>query len=453
MVRSEPVLNILGGGPAGLAAAYYARKSGLPFRVYEAGAEVGGNCRTLRWGDFLFDTGAHRLHDRDPEVTSEIQRLLGEELLRVHAPSQIHWKGRFIDFPLSPYDLLRKLDWWTLGRIGTEVLRPRLRRGAAPANFRELAVGTYGESLAEMFLLNYSRKLWGEETDRLSTGVAGKRLRGLDLRTFLIEAFGGKRRKTAHLDGSFFYPKYGIGSIFEKVAGVVGAENISFHSRVTGLIHEQGRLKRIVLEGEEIEAGTVISTLPLPLALRMLRPRPPGELLETAMSMRFRHLVLGVFLLDRPRLTANASIYFPGDEPYTRLYESKNRSPSMAPAEQTAVVLEIPCDPGEEHWAMDDVRLRRELRESLVAAGLFRKEEVLAFRSYRLPFAYPVLEVGFEEKARRIAEYLTSFDNLHLLGRSAQFQYSHIHDMFRLAHGTVAEIASAQAERALGWTA
>jgi protoporphyrinogen oxidase len=448
------MLNILGGGPAGLAAGYYARKSGLPFRIYEAGGEVGGNCRTLRWGDFLFDTGAHRLHDRDPEVTAEIRALLGDDLLQVHAPSQICWKGRFIDFPLSPYDLVRKLDGRTLVRIGAEVLRQRSRRQPAPSNFRELALSAYGETLAEMFLLNYSEKLWGERTDRLSPGIAGKRLRGLDLKTFLVEAIGGKRRKNAHLDGAFDYPRHGIGMVFEKVADAVGRESISLHSRITGLVHERGRLRRAILNGEqEIEAGTVISTLPLPLALGMLRPRPPAELLETAMSMRFRHLVLGVFLLDRPRLTENASIYFPGDQPYTRLYECKNRSPSMAPAGQTAVVLEIPCQPGDEYWTMDEARLERELRNSLCTGGLLREEEVLAFRSYRAPFAYPVLEVGFEEKVRRIAEYLMSFENLRLLGRGAQFQYSHIHDMFRLARETIREVTARGEHRPLARTA
>ncbi|MEX2572531.1 MAG: FAD-dependent oxidoreductase [Gemmatimonadota bacterium] len=436
------MLNILGAGPAGLAAGYYARREGLACRIYEAGSEVGGNCRTLRWGDFRFDTGAHRLHGKDPEVTEVIRGLLGDDLREVHAPSQIYWNGMFIDFPLSPYDLVRKLDWSTLGRIGTEVLRRRLRNDSPTSSFRDQAVAAYGETLAQMFLLGYSAKLWGEHTSRLSPAIAGKRLRGLDLTTFLLEAIGGKRRKNAHLDGSFFYPSHGIGMIFDRVAAAVGKENISFQSRVTDLIHERGYLRSIVLNGkEEIEAGTVMSTLPLTLTLRMLRPRPPAELLETAMSMRFRHLVLGVFLLDRPRLSENASIYFPGDQPYTRLYECKNRSPHMAPNGQTAVVLEIPCQSEDDHWSKNDHTLERELRESLIETGLLTTEEVLSFRSYRVPFAYPILEVGFEEKVGRLLEYLGSFQNLHLLGRSAQFEYSHIHDMFRLARDKVEEIA------------
>ncbi|MEX2584558.1 MAG: FAD-dependent oxidoreductase [Gemmatimonadota bacterium] len=439
------MLNILGGGPAGLAAAYYARKQGLPFHIYEAGGEVGGNCRTLQWGDFRFDTGAHRLHDRDAEVTAEIRGLLGDDLLQVHAPSQIFWNNRFIDFPLSPGDLLEKLNWGTLRRITSEVLRLRLRSQPAATNFRDLAIGAYGETLARMFLLNYSEKLWGEETSRLSPEVAGRRLRGLDLKTFLLEAIAGKKHKTAHLDGSFFYPRRGIGTMFERVAAAVGPENISFHNRVTRLVHERGEIRSIILnDRHEIEAGTVVSSLPLTVAFRMLHPKPPPELLEMAMSVRFRHLVLGVFLLDRPRLTENASIYFPGDQPYTRLYESKNRSAYMAPREQTAIVLEIPCTQHGEYWTADDGYLERVLRQSMAADGLIPLDEQLPFRSFRVPFAYPVLEVGFEDKVRRLADYLTSFRNVHLLGRSARFQYSHIHDIFSSARATIEGLASRQ---------
>lgn len=58
------MLAILGGGIAGLAAGYYAKKRGVNFTVYKAKSSIGGNCSTLRKGNFLFDSGARRFHDR-----------------------------------------------------------------------------------------------------------------------------------------------------------------------------------------------------------------------------------------------------------------------------------------------------------------------------------------------------------------------------------------------------
>ena len=40
-------------------------------------ATGGGNAITFRHGAFLFDSGAHRLHDKYPDVTRDLQALLG----------------------------------------------------------------------------------------------------------------------------------------------------------------------------------------------------------------------------------------------------------------------------------------------------------------------------------------------------------------------------------------
>ena len=76
-MSAEQHISILGGGLAGLAVGHFARKHGFTFRIYEAGDEVGGNCRTFCRGDFRFDSGAHRFHDKDAAITNEIRRLLG----------------------------------------------------------------------------------------------------------------------------------------------------------------------------------------------------------------------------------------------------------------------------------------------------------------------------------------------------------------------------------------
>ena len=67
---------ILGAGPAGLAAGFYAGRKGVSFALYEKGGNIGGNCRTLQRGVFRFDTGAHRLHGKNRTVVTEVESLL-----------------------------------------------------------------------------------------------------------------------------------------------------------------------------------------------------------------------------------------------------------------------------------------------------------------------------------------------------------------------------------------
>ena len=100
-------VHILGGGPAGLAAGFFAHRARFDVELFEAGEVVGGNARTIVRDGFRFDTGAHRFHAKDPFVTAIVRELLGDDLIEVDAPSAIYDAGRLIDFPLRVDDLLR----------------------------------------------------------------------------------------------------------------------------------------------------------------------------------------------------------------------------------------------------------------------------------------------------------------------------------------------------------
>ena len=65
MIKKDNHLHILGGGPAGMALSYFALNKHIPFKLIEATNQVGGNCKTIIEGEFKFDTGAHRLHDKN----------------------------------------------------------------------------------------------------------------------------------------------------------------------------------------------------------------------------------------------------------------------------------------------------------------------------------------------------------------------------------------------------
>ncbi len=441
---ASPSLTVLGAGPAGLATGFYARRNGLPVRLLEANDSVGGNARTLRLGPFRYDTGAHRFHDKNDAVTADVKALLGDDLRRIDAPSQICWRGRRIDFPLAPYDLLRKLPLSLLARISWDQLSiPRVSNDAD--HFREMAHQSYGETLAEQFLLNYTEKLWGADAAQLSPRVAGDRLEGLDLKTFVLEAFGGAKTKARHLDGSFYYPKHGYGQIAEATADALGRDRIRTGARITSIAHDGSRLQRVTVnERETMDVETVVSTLPLTLVLRLLDPAPPASIQNLGASIRFRHLRLAVLGIDRPQLTPNASLYFPSEHiPFTRLYEPKNRSPNLAPADQTVVVLELPCHRDDDAWNQSADALREAAHALLVAQNLIEGDEVVAFDHHAVPFAYPILEVGAEDKAEQIGAYLDGFENLHRLGRSADFTYTHVHNLYARAKALTTRLAEA----------
>lgn len=446
------MLTVLGGGPAGLAVAYAARRRGHRVKVYEAADRVGGNCITFhvdcRGQEYRFDSGAHRFHDKDPEVTEEVLALMGEELRRVDAPSQIYTDGRLIDFPFDPIRLP-----FQLGVVGTamataDYLR-RPRSSMEGTCFEELALARYGRYLAQRFLLEYSEKLWGAPCSRLSPVISGKRLQGLNLRATLLRALGPDRGASRHLEGSFLYPTGGYGRICVRLAEVIGEERIHTGRWVTGLLREGRRISHVELDGSVRErVETVCSTLPLDVTLRCLKPAAPETLLGLSAGLRFRSLVLVALFLDRPRITANATVYFPDPElPFTRVAEPRNRSPRMAPDGRTSLVAELPCFHGDELWTRDDRELSAEVTDSLSRLGWFRPQDVLGHAVRRLGHAYPVLDLAAVSSSARILDYLRGFENLVVGGRNGRFVYRHVHDMLRLGMDTVADLVMSDRRR------
>ena len=401
-------ITILGGGPAGLAVGYFARKKGIPFTIYEAGDRIGGNCVTLEKGGFLFDSGAHRLHDQDPEATGELRSLLGEDLQEIFAPSHIYHRGKFIDFPLSPLNLVKTLGPGFFSRAGLELVRSRLRPGRPDGSFKQYSLRTYGKTITDLFLKDYSEKLWGASWDRLSAEVAGKRLKGLNLRTFVTEALFGRRAKTKHLDGSFYYPKKGIGTIFEALAERAGRENIRTGSTVTKIFHDHNVIRAVELNGREvIDTREVVSSLPLNLFTRILEPRPAEELLSLAQSLRYRNMILVAFFLNRESVTKSATVYFPDSEiPFTRFYEPRNRSREMSPPGKTSLVVEFPCQPEDPAWNLEPDQVAEKVRSPLLRVGLFREEEIIGTAVHKINQAYPILELGYEEKLEKVFSFL-----------------------------------------------
>ena len=85
---------ILGGGPAGLSSGWALEEMGrTDFSILEKSSVHGGNARTVKVGDFRYDTGPHRFHARNPEATRQITELMGADIHEAFAPARIYWEG------------------------------------------------------------------------------------------------------------------------------------------------------------------------------------------------------------------------------------------------------------------------------------------------------------------------------------------------------------------------
>jgi len=440
MEQREPIA-ILGGGVAGLAAGIAARSLGLSFLVLEKAGLTGGNCRTFRHGEFRFDSGAHRYHARDAAANRQMRLLLGERLRRVTVPSQLHYRDTCLAFPFTAGELAMNLGWPFLFQTAGEILAARLSRPEKEPDFASRQARRYGPTVARMFLLNYSEKLWGLPGERLSAEIAGSRLQGLGALTVLRELLLPAGRFPSHLEGAFCYPDGGIGAVSDALAAGCGDGSIRTGAEASRIHHDRRAIRAVEINGGEVTpCSALVSTIPLDRFLRLLDPPPPADALAAA-AFRYRQLALVAFFLGRESVTTAATVYFPEPRfPFTRVSEPRNRWPQMAPPGKTSLVAEIPYFQGEAYERMTDERLIETVRSSLVDAGLIEDRDILDACVRRLADAYPLLEKGVEGKRREISSYLGKFSNLKVIGRNGTFRYLHIHDLLPEAARAVREL-------------
>ena len=423
-------IKILGGGPAGIALAHYLSKSNVTFDLFEASSEIGGNAKTLQFDEFYFDTGAHRWHDKNPNITNEIIKIMSGELELVTAPSKIFWNNKLINFPITPINLLKSLPLKILIKIFVENISKLLQKRDL-SNFESMVYSRYGKTLSNLFLTNYSEKLWGLKSNKLLTKVSGNRLKGLSLIN-LVKELLWKSKFERHLDGSFYYPKYGFGTIFSSITNKIDTNCIHLNSSINRICHHNKKITQIQINDNfiNVDDEKIISTLPINLIIKMLSPQAPKKILDIAKSIKFRGVLLTIIQLDKPIFSENASIYFPEQNiPFNRIYEPKNRSSKLAPTNQTCIVVESSLNQNEMEKT-DSMAFSKQIEKSLLEINLLKENEIIKSKTIKLNYAYPIMDLESKEKIEALLGYLRRFKNIDFIGRNSLFEYTHTHNLF-----------------------
>ncbi|MFN3466177.1 MAG: FAD-dependent oxidoreductase [Candidatus Brocadiales bacterium] len=433
---------ILGGGPAGMSAAWRLARAGHKVCLLEREDRVGGLCRTVEYDGFRFDLGGHRFISPDVALVEAVRALMGEELLLVKRRSAVRLMGKEFVYPLEPMDLLRKMDWSCLLACLWDCLTARWQSPHGPeANLEGWLMVRFGPALYHLFFEGYTTKLWGVHPSLLSPDWATARIPLLGLWDVLLRMFSLQKRPSKQFATQFLYPKKGIGQIFEYMEREVrsrGGKVLVGHE-VTKILVEGTEVRAVVCQptsgrgdqprhacrGQElIEGDRFISTLPLPGLISSLEPPPPDEILSIAQGLQFRGLRFLNLLIDRPAVGVNTWVYVPEDHYImTRIQEPRLRSPFNVPQGKTSLILEIPCNHGDAMWTMEEGALRDRCLKDLSRLGIEIGAHVLDSLSTRTPQAYPVYRLGYKTHREKTLSFLKRISNLAVCGRGGLFQY------------------------------
>ena len=442
---------ILGGGPAGVGAAYQLRRlDRAVVTLFEQGTSVGGNAGSFEVDGHILDYGSHRLHPAcDPGVLADIRAMLGDDLLVRPRHGRIRLRGRWIHFPLKPLDLAFRLDPAFAAGTARDVVRKVVRRRApadgADANFATVMEANLGETICRDFYFPFARKIWGAEPETLSAIQARRRVSASSfgkLARKVIAQVPGLRQP---LTGRFFYPRGGFGQIsraYADAAARLGAD-VRLGWRITCLTPPADPSAPWVIEAthgadrrvEQLEFEHIWSTLPVTVLASLMSSGVPDAVGAARAQIRYRAMLLVYLELDVDRFTEFDAHYFPGaDIAITRLSETKNYAARTEPLGRTMLCAELPCSTSDSYWSTDDAALGRLVAENLARAGLTLATPPRAVHVRRLPFAYPIYDAGYEVPFGVLDDWVEGVPRLLSYGRQGLFAHDNTHHALYMAY-------------------
>ena len=218
---------VVGGGPAGLTAAYALGKRGVTCRVVEADSVVGGIARTVEREGWRFDIGGHRFFTKVPEVQEFWHEILPPEdfLLRPRL-SRIYYDGNFFDYPIQLGNALRGLGLVESMRCGLSYAWVRVRRPKDAHTYEGWVASRFGWRLYRKFFKTYTEKVWGMPATEIQADWAAQRIKTLSLWKAFTNALRPRRNQKVitSLIEEFEYPRLGPGMMWERAVEAVAAQ-------------------------------------------------------------------------------------------------------------------------------------------------------------------------------------------------------------------------------------
>ncbi|NOZ94415.1 MAG: FAD-dependent oxidoreductase [Acidobacteria bacterium] len=411
---------VLGGGLAGLTAAYALERDGHGVTVLEAQEAPGGACRSFAEDGFTFDLTGHLLHVAREETRQLLEELgLWEELEIHERRAAVVIGGRATPYPVQ-------INTWGLSdEVRRDCLLGFVRawcqhgEEAAPADFRRWVLGRFGEGLARHFFFPYNEKLYRVRPEELSLDWVGRYVPKPALEEVIDGALGLHRNRVGY-NALFRYPRRGgIALLPDAIAGRLRCLEPGNRA---GVVDTDARVVETE-NGRRFSWERLIATIPLPALVDRLRPKPPAEVLEARRALRWVSVLNVALGLEGLAPTDQHWLYFPDPQlPFYRVGFPSNHG-DLAPPDCHTVSIEVSMDPG----AGDPQAMAEAAERALEAAGYLDRSRILVRRTAILDPAYVVFDHARSGALAIIRRELAGRGVL-LAGRWAQWVYSAMED-------------------------
>jgi len=396
---------IVGAGISGLS---YAAATNNDYLIIEKEGEIGGYCKTIYSGDYVWDYSGHFFHFQREEIKDYVMsRLSDEEMLKVHKFTQIYYKGRHVDFPfqMNIHQLEKEEFIDCLYDLFT------IEDNAEITSFKKMLYAKFGKSIAEKFLIPYNEKLYATDLNKLDTDAMGRFFPYAN-KEQIIKNFRNSQNQS--YNAFFLYPKKGVIKVVESVASHVDKSKISLNE---WLVSVDMSTKTAVTNKRTIHFDNLISTIPFPKLMDKC-----GVTYDHAIYSWNKVLVFNLGFDKKGPEVKNNWIYFPDrDLVFYRVGFYDN----IIGQDKMSLYVEIGFNHNVQNIDTETLKIR--VLEDLKKVGIVTDQKLVASCSVMMDPAY--VHITKESESDKVVkkEELAKH-NIHSIGRYGSWTYCSLED-------------------------
>ena len=140
--------------------------------------------------------------------------------------------------------------------------------------------------------------------------------------------------------------------------------------------------------------------------------------------------------------------YFPDpDLRITRLSETKNYTAQREPEGSTVLCAELPCATSDAIWNLPNEELGKLVATDLETAGIPLPAPAIAVETRRLPQAYPIYDLGFQEHLSKVEQWIGSLPRFLTYGRQGLFVHDNTHHALFMAYCAVKSLVDGEIDQ------
>lgn len=243
---------IIGAGISGLTFANYIKNDYL---ILEKENEVGGYCRTIKRGDFIWDYAGHFFHFKTDEFKKIfLDKVRANDIIYKDKCTKILYKDKLIDYPFQTnIHQLEKQDF-------IDCLYDLFNKEEKDdyENFLDMLYGKFGKSIVEKFLKPYNEKLYACNLQTLDKNAMGRFFPYANINQIINNM---KKSQDISYNNTFLYPKNGAGSFIDILYNNLNKNKIKLNTTIKNIDKEN---KIVTTEsGEQYYYEYLINTSPL----------------------------------------------------------------------------------------------------------------------------------------------------------------------------------------------